>query len=155
MYTQPSTMPVLDTRSWCFFLRWVLKWCAQVTMRARLKMPVVFATFLIIISLYVYIHEIGFSQATVSDSHELSFFSLSSVRRFFTTQLTVPENVRALGTLNSTDGCRRLWLAGQSLWFDYKFNASLSPVWTRHNTKLTPVISSWWKVGSFWMLESG
>ncbi|XP_071785093.1 CMP-N-acetylneuraminate-beta-galactosamide-alpha-2,3-sialyltransferase 2-like [Asterias amurensis] len=114
-------------------------------MRARLKMPVVFATFLIIISLYVYIHEIGFSQATVSDSHESSFFSLSSVRRFFTTQLTVPENVRTLGTLNSTDGCRRLWLAGQSLWFDYKFNASLSPVWTRHNKKLTPVISSWWK----------
>ncbi len=117
-------------------------------------MPVALATCLIIFSLYIYLKESGYSQPRVTPSQESSFFSLSSVRRFFTTPLTVPENVRTRGTPNYTDGCRRLWLAGQSLWFDFKFNGSLSPVWTRHNKKLTPVISSWWKVGHFFLYKS-
>ncbi|XP_022094494.1 CMP-N-acetylneuraminate-beta-galactosamide-alpha-2,3-sialyltransferase 2-like [Acanthaster planci] len=114
-------------------------------MRARLRPTVFAAALLLFLSVYLFLSEGGVSRTRGREGRVPGFFSLTSIRHLFETELTVPEKVHLQGMLNMTDGCRRLWLKGESLWFDLKFNASLSPLWTQHNKKLPTEVTLWWK----------
>ncbi|XP_038069906.1 CMP-N-acetylneuraminate-beta-galactosamide-alpha-2,3-sialyltransferase 2-like [Patiria miniata] len=113
-------------------------------MRARIRPTIFAAALLLCLSLYLFLYEGGVSHAHPKGQVP-GFFSLASITHLFATELTVPANVQIRGLLNTTDGCHRLWLKGESLWFDLKFNGSLSPLWTRHNKKLSTEVALWWK----------
>ena len=149
-WSLPSWIMVGQTWVFKVLLLW---WWEQLNMRPHFKIPVVIiATALVAFSFGIYVHETSVSRGRPSNTPGSSVFTLGSIRSLFTTKLTLPEKVRTRGILNTTDGCRRLWLKGQSFWFDYKFNGSLSPLWTRYNKELTPVTAQWWKVSHLGIL---
>ena len=76
-----------------------------------------------------------------------TFDSIRKGSLFTSETVGMRSGIRTSSVLwNRSYGCHRLWIKGQSSWFDARFNGSISPLWSSSNKDLPADVKKWWLV---------